>query len=88
MKRVVLGSADLPDDRELALAKVVLHDLSTKLVGLVGKDGRLDALGLQSVQQLCHAGVRGGLVLFVGIIPGAERCQRGRQLLRRAGALR
>ena len=80
--------AAAPDDRELALAKVVLHDLSTKLVGLVGKDGRLDALGLQSVQQLCHAGVRGGLVLFVGIIPGAERCQRGCQLFRRAGALR
>ena len=63
----------------------MLDDLSTKSVRFVGKDGGLDALGLQRGQKLGDAGVRGGLILLVGVVPGRELGQRRGQPLRRPG---
>ena len=68
--------------------EIVVDDLSTKSVRFVGKNGGLDALGLQRVQQFQDAGIGGRLVLLVGVVPGSEFSQRGRQLLRRAGIFR
>ena len=45
-----------PHQRKAARAEVVLDDLSTKSVRFVGKDGGLDALGLQRGQKLGDAG--------------------------------
>ncbi len=86
--RVGLGGhtgAAAPHQRKAVRAEVVLDDLSTKSVRFVGKDGGLDALGLQRGQQFRDAGVGGGLILLVGVVPGRELGQRRGQLLRRPG---
>ena len=64
------------------------NDLAAQRVGLVGEYRASDAVCPQLVQQGGNAGIRGGFILFVGVVPGGELGQRGRQLLRRAGILR
>ena len=61
--------------------EIVVDDLSTKSVGLIGKHRALDAVCPQGVQQLRDACIGGRLVLLVGVVPGRELCQCGRQLL-------
>ena len=63
----------------------MLDDLSTERVGFVGKNRRLDALGLERVQQFRDAGIGRGLVFLVGVVPGSEFCQRCGQLVGRPG---
>ena len=69
-------------------AEIVGNDLAAQRVGLVGEHCALNTLCPQRVQQLRDAGIGGRLVLLVGVVPGGELGQRGRQLLRRAGVLR
>ena len=69
-------------------AKVMRDDLPAQRVGLVGKHRTLDARRLQLVQQLRGARVGGSLIFFVGVVPGRELGQRGRQLFRCAGIFR
>ena len=71
-----------------ACAEIVGDDLAAERVGLVGEHCALNTLCPQLVQQLRDAGIGGRLVLLVGVVPGSEFSQRGRQLLRRAGIFR
>ena len=80
--------AAAPHQRKAVRAEVVLDDLSTKSVRLVGKNGGLDALGLQRGQQFRDAGIGGRFVFLVGVIPGRELGQRGGKLFGRPGIFR
>ena len=80
--------AAAPHQRKAVRAKVVLDDLSTKSVRFVGKNGGLNALGLQRGQQFQDAGIGGRFVFLVGIIPGRELGQRGGKLFGRPGVFR
>ncbi len=74
-----------PDKLEPTGAEVVCDDLPAERICLVGKDGGLDAFGLQGVQQLRDAGIGSRLVFLVGIVPGRELGQRRGQPFGRPG---
>ena len=80
--------AAAPHQRKAVRPEVVLDDLSTKSVRLVGKDGGLEALGLQRGQQFQDAGIGGRFVFLVGVIPDRELGQRGGKLFGRPGVFR
>ena len=80
--------AAAPHQRKAVRAEVVLDDLSTKSVRFVGKNGGLDALGLQRGQQFQDAGIGGRFVFLVGVIPGRKLGQRGGKLFGRPGVFR
>ncbi len=80
--------AAAPHQRKAVRAEVVLDDLSTKSVRFVGKNGGLDALGLQRGQQFQDAGIGGRFVFLVGVIPGRKLGQRGSKLFGRPGVFR
>ena len=60
--------AAAPDEREPTGAEVVCDDLPAERVCLVGKDGGLDAFGLQGVQQLRDAGVLVGIRVLLPVL--------------------
>ena len=71
-----------------AFAEVMGNDLAAQRVGLVGEHRAPDAVCPQLVQKGGNAGIGGGFILLVGVVPGGEFGQRSGQLFRCAGIFR